>query len=185
MAFAFCWLEMFQYHKCIFGIGFELTLYYYDSCKNRQCKTISPSPSSTGELLLPQDLDWSLIFDSFLSRYPSNTDNQIYSNSKTRIWNPILLVLVLCAASFQIYLWISLCSSMLCSLSFEVTSENFEFRWSITGLILKALSVLLSFLLSAKCRFWRISEKPFRINGVLNTVITDQIIYSPVFSNRG
>ena len=95
--------------NAFFGIGFELTLEYYDSCKNRQCKTISQSPSSTGEQLLPQDLDWSLIFDSFLSRYPSNTDNQIYSNSKTRIWNPILLVLILCAASFQICLWISPC----------------------------------------------------------------------------
>ena len=42
---------------------------------------------------------------------------------------------------------------MLCSLSFKSTSENFEFRWSITGFILKALSVLSSFLLSAKCRF--------------------------------
>ena len=45
-------------------------------------------------------------------------------------------------------------------------SENIEFRWSITGFILKASSVLLSFLLSAKCRFWRfwkISQERFRI----------------------
>ena len=57
----------------------------------------------------PQDLDWRLVFVSFLSRYPSDTDNQIYSNSETRIWNPILLVLILCTASFQICLWISPC----------------------------------------------------------------------------
>ena len=57
----------------------------------------------------------------------------------------------------------TMCSSMLSSLSFDSTSENFEFRSSITGLILKALSVLSSFLLSAKCRFWRISQKRFPI----------------------
>ena len=57
----------------------------------------------------------------------------------------------------------TMCSSMLCSQSFDITSENFEFGWSITGLILKALSVLSSFLLSAKCSFLRISQKRFRI----------------------
>ena len=70
---------------------------------------IAPSLSSAGELLLPQDLDWTLVFAFFLSRYLSDTDNQIYSNSKTRIWNSILLVLILCTASFQICLWISSC----------------------------------------------------------------------------
>ena len=55
----------------------------------------------------PQDLDWTLVFVSFLSRYPSDTDNQIYSNSKTRIWNPILLVFIWCTASFRIFLWSS------------------------------------------------------------------------------
>ena len=106
-----------------------------------------------------QDLDWTLVFVSFLSRYPSDTDNQIYLKSESRIWNSISLVLILCSASFQIYLSISpMCLSVLCSLSFDSTSENFEFRWSITDSILKALSVLLSFLLSAKCRFWRISQ---------------------------
>ena len=55
------------------------------------------------------DLNWTLVFVSFLSRYPADTDNQIYSNSGTRIWNPILLVLILCNASFQICLWISPC----------------------------------------------------------------------------
>ena len=40
---------------------------------------------------------------------PSDTDNQMYSNSQTRIWNPILLVLILCTTSFQICLWISPC----------------------------------------------------------------------------
>ena len=54
-------------------------------------------------------VDWTLVFVSFLSRYPSDTDNQIYSNSETRIWNPMLLVLILCTASFQICLWISPC----------------------------------------------------------------------------
>ena len=28
LAFAFCWLELFQYHKCLFGIVFQLTLDY-------------------------------------------------------------------------------------------------------------------------------------------------------------
>ena len=87
----------------------------------------------------PQGLNWTLVFVSFLKRYPSDTDNQIYSNSEIRIWNPILLVLILCTASFQI--WTSpcvhhvftMCSSMLCALSFHSNSENFEFRWSITG----------------------------------------------------
>ena len=41
--------------------------------------------------------------------------------------------------------------------------ENFKISSSITGLILKVLSVLLSFLLSTKCRFWRISQKRFQI----------------------
>ena len=57
----------------------------------------------------------------------------------------------------------SMCSSMICSLSFDSTSENFEFTWSFNGLILKALSVLSLFLLSAKWRFWRISQKRFHI----------------------
>ena len=51
----------------------------------------------------------------------------------------------------------------LCSLSFNGTSKNFEFRWSITGFILKALPVLPAFLLSAKCRFWRITPKRFQV----------------------
>ena len=55
----------------------------------------------------PQDLDWTLVFVSFLSRYPSDTDTQIYSNTKTRIWNPILLVFIWCTVSFQICLWSS------------------------------------------------------------------------------
>ena len=54
-------------------------------------------------------LDWTLVFVSFLSIYPSDTDNQNYSNIKTRIRNPISLVLILCTASFQICLWISSC----------------------------------------------------------------------------
>ena len=49
------------------------------------------------------------MFVSFLSRYPSDTVNQIYSNSKTRIWNLVVLVLILCTASFQICLGISPC----------------------------------------------------------------------------
>ena len=57
----------------------------------------------------------------------------------------------------------TMCLSMLCSLLFDSTLEIFEFRWSITGLILRALSVLSFSLLPAKCRFWRISEKRFRI----------------------
>ena len=125
---------------------------------------MAPSLSSAGELLLPQDLDWTLVFVSFLNRYPSDTDNQIYSSSETRIWNHTLLVLILCTASFQILsLNFIMCSSMLCPLSFDSTLENFEFRWSIAGLILKALSLLLCFLLSAKCRIWRISQKRCRI----------------------
>ena len=74
---------------------------------------------------------------------------------------------------------------MLFSLSFDSTSENLEFSWPITGLILKALkSLLLSFLLSAKYRFWRTPEKRFPII-VLNTIITNRIIFSPVFSYQG
>ena len=84
-AFAFCWLELFQHYKCLFGRAFQLTLDYSKSCQNRQCKTIAPSLSSTRELLLPQDLDWTTVFAAFLSRCPSDTDNQIYSKSKTKI----------------------------------------------------------------------------------------------------
>ena len=51
----------------------------------------------------------------------------------------------------------TMCSSMLCSLSFDSTSETFEFRWSI--IILKVCKSLLS----AKCRSWRILQKWFRI----------------------
>ena len=39
----------------------------------------------------------------------------------------------------------TMCLSTLCSLSFHSTLENFEHSWSITGLILKALSLLTSF----------------------------------------
>ena len=28
LTFAFCWLKLFQYHKCLFGIVFQLTLHY-------------------------------------------------------------------------------------------------------------------------------------------------------------
>ena len=70
-------------------------------------KTIASSLLSAGELHLPQDLDCTLVFVSFLIRYPSDIDNQIYSSSETRIWNSILLVLILWTASFQICLWIS------------------------------------------------------------------------------
>ena len=57
----------------------------------------------------------------------------------------------------------TMCSSMHCSLSFNSTSKHFKFRWSITGLILKFLSVLSSFVLSAKYRFWKMSQKCFRV----------------------
>ena len=57
LAFAFCWLELFQYHKCLFGIVFQLVLDYQKRCQNRQRKTIAPSLSSAGELLLSQDLN--------------------------------------------------------------------------------------------------------------------------------
>ena len=52
----------------------------------------------------------------------------------------------------------TMCWSMLYWLSFDSTFENFE-----NDLIFKALFVLLPFLLSAKCRFCRISRKQFRI----------------------
>ena len=78
LAFAFCWLGLFQYHKCLFGIVFQLTLDYWKSCQNRQSKRIAPSLSSAGELLILQDRDWTPMFVFFLSRYPSDTDNQIY-----------------------------------------------------------------------------------------------------------
>ena len=55
------------------------------------------------------------------------------------------------------------CSSILFSFLFDSTSSNFLFRWSITGLTLKPLSVLSSYILSAKWRFWSISQKRFRI----------------------
>ena len=105
------------------------------------------------------------MFVSFLSRYPSDTDNQIYSNSKIRIWNPILLALILCTASFQICLWISPCVHQ-CFAHYHLIAP-----WkisnlgdlSLASLVLKALSVWSSFLLSAKWRFWRISQKQFWI----------------------
>ena len=101
---------------------------------------------------------------SLLSRYPSDTDNQIYSNNETRIWNPILMVLIVRTASLHICLWVSPCVHQ-CFDRFHLIApqENSNFRWSITGLILKALSVLSSFLLSAKCRFWKIWQKWFPI----------------------
>ena len=85
--------------------SFSINLGLFKSCQNRQCKTIFPSLSSAGELLLPKELHWTLVFGSFWSRYPSDTDNQIYSNSETGI----LKLLLLCTASFQICLWISPC----------------------------------------------------------------------------
>ena len=90
---------------------------------------ITASLSSSGELLLPQDIDWTLVFISFLSRHPSHTDNQIYLNNKTRIWNPILLALILCTVSFQI----TMSSSMLCSLSFDSST------WKIWNLFCLSL----------------------------------------------
>ena len=50
LAFAFCWLELFQDHKCLFGIVFQLTLYYQKSCENRQCKTIASSQAQRPKL---------------------------------------------------------------------------------------------------------------------------------------
>ena len=57
----------------------------------------------------------------------------------------------------------TMCSSILCSLSFNSTSGKFKFRWPITSHILKVISILSFFMLSGKCRFWRISQKRFRI----------------------
>ena len=54
-------------------------------------------------------------------------------------------------------------SSMLCSLSFDSTSENFEFRWSVIGRSDLESLVCFIVLSVAKCRFWRISQKRFRI----------------------
>ena len=96
-AFAFCFVELFQYHKYFFGNIFSIN---FGLLKKLSKETVQNDCSkSAEERLLPEDLNWSLVVDSFLSRYPSDTDNQIYLKSKTRIWNPILLVLILCTAS--------------------------------------------------------------------------------------
>ena len=93
-----------------FWSSFSINFGLLKSCQNRQCRTVAPILSSAGELLLPLELEWTLVFVSFLRRYPSDTDNQIYSNSETRIRNPILLIIDFCTASFQIFLWISPCA---------------------------------------------------------------------------
>ena len=166
LTFAFCFLELFQYNKCLFGIVFQLTLDYYKSCQNRQCKMIAPILLSAGELLLPHDLNWTLVFVSFLSRYPSNTDNQIYSNSETRIRNLILLVFILYTASFQICLWISPCVYQCFAHYNSIAPRKIS---DLGGLSLVSswkpclFYRCFCFLLSAKCRFWRIPLKRFRI----------------------
>ena len=131
---------------------------------------ITESLSSAGKLLLPRDLDWTLVFASFPSRYPSDTDNQIFAKPEFEIlfyWFWFYHCFIP-----DLPLNFTMCSSILCPLSFNSTSKNFEFGWSVTGLILKALS---SFLLSWKCWFW--------MRTVSNHCVLN--IYSPVFSNRG
>ena len=82
-------------------------------------------------------------------------------NSKTRICNSTLLVLILCRLHFRSTFEFHCVHQ--CFAQYHSISKNFKFRWSITGLILKALSLLSSFLLFAKCRFWKISQNQFQI----------------------
>ena len=128
-----------------------------------------------------QDLDWTLVFVSFLSRYPSDTDNQIYLKSESRIWNSISLVLILCSASFQIYLSISPCVYQCFAHYHSIAPQKI--------LNLGGLSLIPSW---KPCLFYCLFcylqnvdfEESHKYHCALNTVITDQIIYSPVFSNR-
>ena len=168
-----------------FWNSFSINFGLLKNCQNRKGKTIVPSQQSAGELLLPQDLDWTLVFVSFLRKYPSDTDNHVYSNNKTKIWNPTLLVLILCTATFQICLWISPC-----------VHQCFAHYHSIAPHKISNLGDL-SLVSSWKpCQFYRTFcylqnvdfegfHKTVSNHCVRNTAITDQIIYSPVFSNRG
>ena len=107
----------------------------------------------------PQDLHWMMVFVSFLSRYPSDADNHIYSNSETRIWNPTLLVLIWCTASFQICLWISSCAHQ-CFAHYHAKARQKILNLNGLSLVLSLKPCLFYRLLR---RFWRISQKRSRI----------------------
>ena len=100
-----------------------------------------------------------MVFVSFLSRHISDTDNQIYSNSETRIWNPTLLVLIWCTASFQICLWSS-------PFAYQCFA-HYHSKAPQKILNLDGLSLVSSWkpclFYRPLCRFWRISQKCSRI----------------------
>ena len=122
---------------------------------------------------------------SFLSRYPCNTNNQIYSNRKIRIWNPILLVLILCTASFQICLWTSPCVQQSFAHYYSIAP------WKISNLV--GLSLASSWkpclFYHPFCYLQNVAFLGSRKNG-FESLCSEyhhyhQIIYSPEFSNRG
>ena len=84
----------------------------------------------------------------------------------------------------------TMCSSMLCSLLFNSTSENFE-SLSVTLITVyhwSHLESLVCFIvLSVICQMYILKDFTNAVSNhfVLNTVMTDQIIYSPVLSNCG
>ena len=85
-------------------------------------------------------------------------------------------------ASFQICIWIS---PMCCSISFNNTSEIFKFRWS--GSLVSSWKPRLfyrPFFYLQNVDFEGSHKADFE-SFVLNTVITDKIIYTPVFSDHG
>ena len=126
-----------------------------------------------------------LLFVSFLSRYPSDTDNQIYSNSETSIWNPILLVLILCTASFEMCLWSSPCIHQYFAHYHSIETRKIS---NIGGLSLvsswKPYLFYRPFCYLQNVDFEG-SRKTVLNYCALNTVITDQIIFSSILSNHG
>ena len=83
----------------------------------------------------------------------------------------------------------TMCSSMLCSLLFNSTSENFEslsvtlitvYHWSH----LESLVCFIVLSVIWKMQILKDLTKMVSNRFVLNTVITNQIINSPVFGNR-
>ena len=126
-----------------------------------------------------------LVFVSSLRRYPSDTDNQIYWNSETRIWNPILLVLISCTASFQICLWISPCAHLCFAHYHSIAPRKISSLRCLS--LVSSWKPYLFINLSVICKIWILKDLTKTVSNhcVLNIVIAGQIIFSPVFSNRG
>ena len=112
----------------------------------------------------------------FLPVYPSDTDNQIYSNSETRTWNPILLVSIWYTASLQIFLWISPCAHQFFAHYHLISLRKIS---NLAGLsLVSSWKPCLFIILSVICKMWNLNDLTKAVSNhfVLNTFITDQII---------